>query len=214
MTRSTRTRLGASLALAAVAVAVAACGGTGSSQAPSSPAAPSMAAESPAASASGPIASPSASAAASPSSAPSASAATRTVQVYALDGAFQNAPIDPAPGTVLTFRNVGSEAHEMLVLRRNDDAADEPAFEDLATLDAADLLGFVSVVGVLAADPGQEAQGQIELTEPGDYVLVDLLAQGTTTAPASPDPLAIPSGVPNVARGMFATFSVVAPEAS
>ena len=67
---------------------------------------------------------------------------------------------------------------------------------------------------MLAADPGEQAAGEIVLTEPGDYAIVDLLAQGTTTAPASPDPMTIPAGVPNVATGMFATFSVLEPEAS
>jgi hypothetical protein len=72
----------------------------------------------------------------------------------------------------------------------------------------------VTVVGVLAADPGAESTGQLVLDQPGDYAIVDLLAKGTTTAPASPDPMAIPTGVPNVASGMFSTFSVVEPEAS
>ncbi len=125
-----------------------------------------------------------------------------------------NAPVDPAPGTVLTFRNVGTEAHEMIVVRRNDDATDKQTFDDPTKLNPADLLKFVTVVGVLAADPGQEATGQVELTQPGDYAIVDLLAKGTTTAPASPDPLAIPSGVPNLASGLLATFTVAAPEAS
>lgn len=160
--------------------------------------------------------SPSASAGASmaPSFAPSGSPTARTVQVQAFEGGFMNAPVDPVPGTVLTFRNVGVEAHEMVVLRRNDDAAKTQTFDDLAKLDPAKLLTFVTVVGVLAADPGQEAAGQIVLAEPGDYAIVDLLAKGTTTAPASPDPLAIPKGIPNVASGMVAVFTVVAPDAS
>jgi hypothetical protein len=100
------------------------------------------------------------------------------------------------------------------VVRRNDDATDTQTFDDPTKLDPADLLAFVTVVGVLAADPGQEATGQIELTQPGDYAIVDLLAKSTTTAPASPDPMAIPSGVPNLATGLLATFTVLAPEAS
>jgi hypothetical protein len=209
MTHSSLVRIGATVALAAVALA--ACSGTS----PTSPASsvPSTGAESPAASASAEAStgaeSPSASA-----SAAAASPAARTVQVYAVDGAFQNPPIDPTPGTVLTFRNLGTEAHEMVVLRRNDDATAKQTFEDLTKVNPTDLLKFVTVVGVLAADPGQEAQGQIELTQTGDYAVVDLLAKGTTTAPASPDPMAIPTGVPNVANGMWTTFTVVEPEAS
>ena len=136
------------------------------------------------------------------------------MQIYAIDGGFQNAPIDPMPGTVLTFRNLGTEAHEMVVIKRNADATKEQTFEDLSKVDPADLLKFVTVVGVLAADPGQEATGEVVLDEAGDYAIVDLLAQGTATAPASPDPMAIPTGVPNLANGMFSTFAVIEPEAS
>ena len=208
MTRSTLIRRGLTFAVAG-AVLAACAGSTTTSPSTATSAAPSAAA-SPSASASAVTGSPSASAAAAPSGSPGA----RTVQVYAIDGGFQNPPIDPTPGTVLTFRNLGTEAHEMVVIKRNADATDKQTFEDLSKVNPADLLKFITVVGVLAADPGQEATGQIELTEPGDYAIVDLLAQGTATAPASPDPMAIPSGVPNVTDGMWSTFTVVEPEAS
>jgi plastocyanin len=205
-------RLGLTLALAG---ALAACSGTGtSSTAPS--VAPSVAAPSASASAStGASPSASASAAASPSaSAPTGSPAARTVQIYAIDGGFQNAPVDPTPGTVLTFRNVGKEAHEMVVVRRNDDAKKSQNFKDLTKVSPTELMKFVTVVGVLAADPGKESTGQIVLQQTGDYAVVDLLATGTTTAPASPDPMAIPTGVPNLAKGMVTTFTVIEPAAS
>ena len=209
MTSTRLARLGATVALAGVALA--ACGG-GTVASPAASAAPSTGAASPSASAAASmtVESPSASASASAAASPAA----RTVQIYAVDGGFQNAPIDPTPGTVLTFRNLGTEAHEMVVIRRNDDATKKQTFDDLSKVSPADLLKFVTVLGVLAADPGQVAQGQLELTQPGDYAIVDLLAKGTTTAPASPDPMAIPTGVPNVVNGMWTTFSVIEPEAS
>ena len=212
MTRSTLTRLGLTFAVAGSVLAACAGGATTTSPSAASSAEPSVAA-SESASASTTTESPSASASAS-ASAPSGSPAARTVQLYAIDGGFQNPPIDPTPGTVLTFRNLGTEAHEIVVLKRNADATEEQTFEDLSKVDPADLLKFVTVVGVLAADPNTEATGQIELTEPGDYAVVDLLAKGTTTAPASPDPMAIPTGVPNVTDGMWTTFTVIEPEAS
>ena len=210
MTRSTLTRLGLTFAVAGAVLAACAGGTTTTSPSAATSAEPSVAA-SESASASATTESPSASASAA---VPSGSPAARTVQIYAVDGGFQNAPIDPTPGTVLTFRNLGTEAHEMVVIKRNADATEEQTFEDLSKVDPADLLKFITVVGVLAADPNSEATGQIELTEPGDYAIVDLLAQGTTTAPASPDPMAIPTGVPNLANGMFSTFAVIEPEAS
>ena len=217
MTRFTLARLGATFTLAGVVIA--ACSGTGTASSPASAAAsasPSAAVESPSSST---AASPAASASASASaSAAVGSPAARTVQMYAIDGGFQNPPVDPTPGTILTLRNLGKEAHEMVVVRRNADATAkqtfENAFKDPTKLDPAALRKWVTVVGALAADPGQEAQGQIVLDQPGEYAVVDLLPKGTTTAPASPDPMAIPSGVPNAATGMFTTFSVIQPEAS
>lgn len=215
MTRTSIARFGAILALGGVVLA--ACGGTGTTTSPSA-AAPSVDAASPSASMA--VESPSASAAASasPTTDPGASPAARVVQMYAIEGGFQNAPVDPTPGTILTFRNVGQEAHEMVVVRRNDDATDAQTFtallEDPTKINPTELMEWVTVVGVLAADPGEEAEGQIVLSETGDYAVLDLLAKGTTTAPESPDPMAIPSGVPNVTTGMIATFTVIEPEAS
>ncbi len=213
MTRTTLARFGIALATAGAILAACGSGATTTSPSAAASAAPSAAA-SESASASATAESPSASASASASVAPSGSPAARTVQMYAIEGGFQNPPIDPTPGTVLTFRNLGTEAHELVVIKRNADATDKQTFEDLSKVSPTDLLKFVTVVGVLAADPGQEATGQIVLTEPGDYAAVDLLPTGTMTAPASPDPMAIPTGVPNVANGMWSTFSVIEPAAS
>lgn len=231
MTRSTSlVRLGLVAAFAGATIAACGGGATSSPSAAASTIAPSVAPESAAPSASAGAESPSASTgiespsssagAASPSAsagssvAPAGSPEARTVQVQAFEGGFMNAPVDPVPGTILTFRNVGVEAHEMVVIRRNDDATAKQVFDDPTKLNPADLMKFVTVVGVLAADPGQDATGQVVLTQPGDYAIVDLLAKGTTTAPASPDPLAIPSGVPNFLSGLFATFTVAAAPAS
>ena len=43
----------------------------------------------------------------------------------------------------------------MVVVKRNADATEEQAFEDLSKVNPADLLKFITVVGVLAADPGR-----------------------------------------------------------
>jgi len=212
MTRSSLVRLGATVALAGTVLA--ACSSTSTATAtPTATTAPSVEAPST-------EASPSAEASASPeastpaSLAPSGSPEARTVQVQAGDDRLMNAPVNPTVGLVLTFRNVGQQAHEMVVLRRNDDATAKQTFDSLATLKPADLLKFTTVVVVLAADPGQEATGQIVLDQAGDYALVDLLPVGTTTAPASPDPSAIPSGTPNYTKGVNSVISVVAPTAS
>jgi hypothetical protein len=210
MSRTLMLRLGVAAALAGAVVG--ACAGTATTS-PSATTAP--ASVEPASSA--PAESPSEAASPSPSASASvepASPEARVVQVQAGDDRFMNAPVDPLVGTILTFRNVGQQAHEMVVIRRNADATDDQTFDDLTKVAPADLLKFVTVVGVLAADPGQEASGEVVLDEAGDYAIVDLLAQGTTTAPASPDPMAIPSGPPNLLNGLVGTFSVAEPEAS
>jgi hypothetical protein len=218
MTRSALLRIGATVAIAGAALA--ACSGTTTTTTSAAPTTATSTAPESAATSESPAASmtasesPSASSSAPASSGPSGSPEARTVQVQAGDDRFMNAPVDPTPGTVLTFRNVGQQAHGMWVLLRNADATEKQTFDDVAKLNPADLLKFVTVVGVLTADPGQEAQGQIVLDQPGDYAIVDLLPVGSTTAPASPDPSAIPSGIPNITKGLVGTFSVVAPEAS
>jgi len=214
MTRSILLRLGATVALAGVTLA--ACSGTSTTTAsPAATVAPSVEAPSVEASTE-----PSAETSASPeasapeASAPSGSPEARTVQIQAADTQFMNLPVDPVTGTILTFRNVGQQAHGMWVLLRNPDATKDQTFDKLATMKLTDLFKFVTVVGVLTADPGQESSGQIVLDQPGDYAVVDLLPVGTTTAPASPDPSAIPTGIPNLTKGLVGTFSVAAPEAS
>lgn len=193
-------RLGATAVL--VAAFVAACSGATTTASPSTVAAPPSA-ELPSASV---PAAPSESAAAS---APASLGPTvRVITVYAYDGKFTNAPVTPVVGDKVAFRNEGDEAHEMVVIRRNADATEKQTFEDLSKVSPTDLAKFVTVVGVLVAGPHQEATDQITLDQAGDYAIVDLLAKGTTEAPASPDPFAIPTGVPNLASGMFATFSV------
>ena len=131
--------------------------------------------------------------------------------MYATDGKYLNTPVAPAPGTILTFRNLGTQAHELRVLRRNDDATAKQTFDDLSKVKAADLAKFTTVVGVLAADANSESTGQIVIEQPGDYAVVDFLPVGTATAPASPDPAMAPGASTNFSKGMFTSFSAAAP---
>lgn len=210
--------LGLFSAAALAAVLFAACSSSASSPAagsvagvtePASVAAPSVEASAPA------------SAEASPSAAASAAAseeagspAARMIEMYALDGSYQNPPIDPTPGTIITFRNLGTQAHELRLIRRNDDATDAQTFEDLSKVKAADLLKFATVVAVLDAAPNAVSDGQITIDQPGDYAVVDFLKTGTAEVPASPDPAMKPDADSNFKDGMFATFTAIEPAAS
>jgi hypothetical protein len=133
------------------------------------------------------------------------------VEMYALDGSFMNAPIDPTPGTILTLRNLGTQAHELRLLRRNDEATDKQTFDDLSKVKPADLLKFATVVAVINADPNQVSSGQITIDQPGDYAVVDFLKTGTATVPASPDPAMAPEADSNFSKGMFTTFTAIPP---
>jgi hypothetical protein len=133
------------------------------------------------------------------------------IEMYALDGSFLDTPINASPGLVLTFRNLGTSAHELRLLKRNDDATKTQTFDDLSKVKPADLLKFATVVGVLSADPNTEATGQLVIQDPGDYAVVDFLPVGTATAPASPDPSMAPGASTNFSKGMFSSFSAAAP---
>ena len=206
--------LGLISAAALAAVLISACSSTGTAttapsvaaSAPASVAAPSVEASAPASA----EASPSA-AASAPASAEAGSPAARMIEMYALDGTYQNPPIDPAPGTIITLRNLGTQAHELRLLRRNDDATDTQTFEDLSKVKAADLLKFATVVAVIDAAPNAVADTQITIDQPGDYAVVDFLKEGTAEVPASPDPAMKPEADSNFSKGMFTTFTAVAP---
>lgn len=201
--------------VAMTAALTAACSGTGtSSSAPSS--APTVAASDGASAPAAASPSASAEAPASPAASPSASAETgspaaRVVPMFSTDGSYMNAPIDPTPGTILTLRNLGSQAHELRLLRRNDDATDKQTFDDLSKVSAEKLLTYSTVVGVLSADPNTVATGEIAISQTGDYAIVDFLKVGSTTAPASPDPALIPGADTNYSQGMFTTFVAIEP---
>jgi len=197
---------------ALAAVVIAACSTTSSTTAPSvAPTAPaSVAPSAPASVAPSAAASPSAEASA-PASAEAGSPAAKMIEMYALDGSYLDTPITPTPGTIITLRNLGTQAHELRLLRRNDDATDTQVFTDLSKVKPADLLKFATVVAVLQADANTVADGQIVIDQPGDYAVVDFLKTGSTAVPASPDPSMAPDKESNYSKGMFTTFTAVPP---
>ena len=197
---------------ALAAVVIAACSSTSSTTAPSvAPATPaSVAPSAPASVAPSEAASPSAEASA-PASAEAGSPAAKMIEMYALDGSYLDTPITPTPGTIITLRNLGTQAHELRLLRRNDDATDAQVFTDLSKVKPADLLKFATVVAVLQADANTVADGQIVIDQPGDYAVVDFLKTGSTAVPASPDPAMAPDKDSNYSKGMFTSFTAVPP---
>jgi plastocyanin len=212
-----------------VALALAGCA-AGASPSPSSQAASpsaSAAAASPSASASAEAsASPSGSAEASASASASAGAsggasagpsgvAGADLTVTGVDYAFAGIPDGVDAGTVLGFRNEGDEVHEMIVVRINDDVAQ--SLPELLALPQEEAMQLVQDVGMAVANPGEDAEETVTLTEEGNYGMICFIPLGTTSLPegsggppASGEPLpsGIGSGPPHFTLGMLKQFSV------
>lgn len=125
------------------------------------------------------------------------------IEVTATDYAFAGLPEEMSPGTVaVTFANDGSEFHEMIVLRKNDDTG-ESFDEILAMTDEDAAQALVSEAGAIFAEPGATATALFNIEEPGDYIAVCFIPQGST-----PEGEATASGAPHFTYGMMTEFSV------
>jgi uncharacterized cupredoxin-like copper-binding protein len=180
------------------AAAVAACsGGSGASPSTDPSSAPS-AASSAAPSAAGSAASP------------DASAATR-IDVVGTDYAFSEFPAEFSGDVAFAFRNEGQELHEMVIVRRNDDVTE--TFEELLALPEEESLAKVGFIGQTMAEAGQTAPDTLTATEPGSYLMVCFIPQGTTALPsidpeASGPPEGLGDGPPHFTLGMQREFTI------
>jgi hypothetical protein len=192
-----RRRSLAPLVIAVAAVAVAACsGGSGSSTAPSD--APSVSA-------------PPASEAPPASPVPSASSASTRVDVVGRDYAYEGVEASYDGPATFAFRNEGEEIHEMVVVRKNDGVTE--SFEELLALPEDQSLAKVSIVGVAMAAQGETAPDFVTADQPGEYLMVCFIPQGTTAIPsqapdASGPPEGLGDGPPHFTLGMQQTFTI------
>ncbi len=149
---------------------------------------------------------------AAPTAPPTTSAlpASGSLEVTGIDYAFEGLPASVAAGTTLTFRNGGTEVHEMVVMRRNDDVT-KPFMEILGEGEEAGR-SQVAVLGAAVAPPGQTAQPGVTVGEAGDYAIVCFIPVGTTPGgPAASEPPGAseaPAGPPHFVRGMISEFTV------
>lgn len=158
--------------------------------------------------------SPSASPSESPAASPSGSPAGDAVEVVGVEYAYEEAPAEVSSGTTFAFRNDGSELHEMVVIRRNDDAT--ASFEELLTMPPGEAEQQVSIIGSVFAEPGAAAPDTLTVEQAGDYAMVCFVPVGMVAIPsedpnASPDPAATPVesfGPPHFTQGMLHTFTV------
>jgi hypothetical protein len=195
------------LLVTAAAIAACASGGGASPSAASSTepsAAPSSAAPASASAAASPSASASASAGAS------ASAAGTRVDVVGTDYAYSGLqPTYDGPISI-AFRNEGEEVHEIVLVRKNPGVTE--SFQELLALPDAESATKVAFVGVAFAEPGQTAAEMVVADQPGEYLAVCFIPQGTTELPSiDPNASAPPSlgtGAPHFTLGMLQEFTI------
>jgi plastocyanin len=146
-------------------------------------------------------------------------AARGTIEVTAVDFAFEDLPAVVPAGTTITLRNDSStELHELVAVRIPDDEA--RAVEELVALPPEELgpLLFADEpeLVVLAPPNGEPiiAVGDGTLTTPGRYAVLCIIPTGAdpdaylAAAADSDGPPNVPGGPPHLAHGMFAELVV------
>jgi uncharacterized cupredoxin-like copper-binding protein len=185
--------------------AVAACSGsTGASPSGGATTAPTTA----------PSVEPSMDASASPSASdmmsPSASG-TAAIEIVGTDYAFSDPGANLTAPASFTLRNDGAELHELVIVRRNDGVT--TSWEELLALPEDEAFAQVQFLGQTMAEPGQTATTTLTATEPGEYLMVCFIPQGTTTMPsidpaASGPPEGLGDGPPHFTLGMLREFTI------
>lgn len=152
----------------------------------------------------------------------STAAAGETVEVTAVDYAFEGLPDTIEAGTKLTLVNDSDEeAHELVAIRLPDDET-RPVSE-LITLPDEELGEIVNTepATVLIAAPGEEGMavvGDGAIEEPGRYAIVcfipvgadpaEVLAEPGPDDDGTPPAEAEPTGPPHASEGMYAELTV------
>lgn len=197
------------------AVAIAACSGGGGSSAAPSAAAPSAAAseapmsEAPMSEAPASVA-PSESASGAPSAAPSGSAEGTRVDVVGTDYAYSGLEASYSEPITIAFRNEGAEVHEIVVVKKNEGVTQ--SWEELLALPEDQSGNLVTFAGVAFAEPGQTAAEMITASEPGEYLGICFIPQGTTELPSidpnASEPPDLGTGAPHFTLGMQTEFTI------
>ena len=134
-------------------------------------------------------------------------AASDTITVTGVDYAFEGLPTEVAAGTELAFHNDGTEPHEMIVMRKNDDVTE--SWDELLQMPEEQAMENVSQVGAVFALPGEDSEDTITVTEPGDYLAICFVPVGTTVEDLGSEPPASGEhGPPHFVEGMLAEFTV------
>lgn len=142
-----------------------------------------------------------------------------TIEVVAVDFAFEGLPASVDAGTTLTLRNdAASELHELVAIRLDDD--EERSVADLMALAPDELMSVLSAepaTVILAPAGGPQVAvpvGDGTLTEPGRYAIICMIPTGVDgaaymeAAATSDGPPDVGGGPPHIVHGMFAEIEV------
>lgn len=142
-----------------------------------------------------------------------------TVEITAVDYAFDGVPETVSAGTELTLTNASDEElHEMVVFRVDDDQ--DMSMDEIIQMAAEESDGpppeWLTFSGVAVAMPGEDGfapEGPVVLDEPGRYLLLCFIPTGADPAAfeeamASGEEPPADAGPPHVAEGMAAELTV------
>lgn len=182
--------------------AVAACSGT-SGASPDASASPEVSL----APSTAPSAAPSG---AAPSADPSGSPEGTRVDVVGTDYAFSGLEASYGGPITIAFRNEGEEVHEIVVVRKGEGVTQ--SWEELLALPDEQSGELVSFAGVAFAEPGQTAPEMVTASEPGEYLAICFIPQGTTELPSidpnASEPPDLGTGAPHFTLGMQTEFTI------
>lgn len=127
------------------------------------------------------------------------------VSVEAVDYRFEGAPATVAAGTVgFDFQNNGTEVHEMILFRINDDV--DMTLEELLELPEEEAETMIQFIGAAFAASGEEDVIFADL-EPGRHAMLCFIPTGTTSMEMLEGEEA-PEGPPHFTQGMVHEFEV------
>jgi len=134
-----------------------------------------------------------------------------TIEVTGVDYAYVGLPTTVPAGTTLTFKDEGTEIHEMIVVHILDETT---PLEELMAMPEEETASLSEDAGFLFALPGTSADGSVTLDTPGRYVALCFVPQGMSAEAFESvgldltqlDPETDPSELPPEAQELFASL--------
>lgn len=126
------------------------------------------------------------------------------VSVTGVDFGFDGLPESFNGGRVaMLFTNSGTEAHEIVVMRRNDGVTE--SFEELLSLPEEEAMAKVTPMGGAFAATTDSRALLVGEFEPGDYIAICFIPTGTSVSDGTMTP---GDGAPHFMHGMQQEFTV------